>query len=205
MRDRLQPLDALLAAGRPVALVARPGGVTHLYAGPLTSSGAVPHRHRPVCGTHPRRLLDRLAQSVRGELRVCLRCSARLPRAATSFRAEHPSAPSLSAADDRARYARLTPVDIYLSVRFAVHEHELDECSLALQLCFTAEEQVAEYTSPTGRTFCDLPKVISRQRTRIRPPRPTLFLPRAAKNDPAYWDAVRQVDAARPQPHRRPA
>jgi hypothetical protein len=200
MADRMQPLDAIVAAGRPVALVARPGGVTHLYTGPLTQTGMVPRDHRPVCNAHTRRLYDRSSYLVRGALRVCVRCSARMSTAVPAARTEHrPSTAGLTMADDRQRYEHLSPVDIYLSVRFAVSEDELDECSVALQLCFTPEEQVAEYESPTGRPFRDLPKVIEAQRTRIRPPRPSLLLPTSLKNDPAYWDAVRQVDQARSQ------
>lgn len=205
MADRIHPLDAIIAAGRPVALVGRPGGVTHLYGGPLTRTGMVPRDHRPVCNAYTRRLYNRASFLVRGDLRVCVRCSARMSTAPAVRAERRPSPPGLSMADDRARYRHLTPVDIYLSVRFAVTEAELDECSVALQLCFTPEEQVAEYQSPTGRTFRDLPKVIEAQRARIRPHRPALFLPGSLKNDPAYWDAVRRVEQARPQSRPRSA
>lgn len=199
MTDRIQLLDAIIAAGHPVVLVARPGGVTHLYTGPLTRTGTVPAKRRPLCLARTRRLYDRSSFPVRGDIRVCARCSARLNTHRVTAVTEHPSLPvGLSMADDRTRYEHLTPVDIYLSVRFAVSEAELDECSLALQLCFTRDQQVAEYTSPTGRTFSNLPKVIADQRARIRPRRPPLFRPMSVKNDPAYWDAVREVDAARP-------
>jgi hypothetical protein len=202
--DRMQPLDVLLAAGPGVILVARPRGVAHLYAGPLTSSGAVVHSHRPACGAHPGRLRDLLSQPVPGELRVCLSCAARVSAALPAVRAEHHAPVVVSMADDRRAYTGLTVVDIYLSVRFAVTEAELDECSLALQLCFTPAEQSATYDSPTGRTFSDLPRLINRQRDRINPPSGVIAETKP-KNDPAYWDAVTRFEQSRRKPprHRR--
>jgi len=208
---RLQPLDALVAintAGMTVSLVARPRGVTHLYAGPLTQTGMVPRRGRPLCNARTRRLYDRSSFPVRGELLVCVRCSARLVGSLPASPAEHPTpVPITSLADDRRRYRSLSAVDLYLSIRFAETEDELAECAVAMELGFAREELMAEHRSPTGRTFTDLPAVLEAARRRLRPRQPGEPGPyfRRPHQDPNYVAAIDHAKRYRHRPSRRTA
>ncbi|MEO6604320.1 MAG: hypothetical protein ABIN55_01780 [Aeromicrobium sp.] len=206
---RLGLLDAIVAAtsaGTQPVLVGRPRGVTHVYLGPLTRTGTVPTRHRPICNAHTRRLYDRSSFPVRGELLMCARCSARLVCSLIPRRAEHLPTLITSLADDRRRHRSLSVVDLYLSIRFAETEDELAECAVAMELGFTKEELRAGHQSPTGRTFSDLPAVLAQARSRLRPSRtPTMPAPyfRRPLQDPTYREAAEQAERLRHRPNRR--
>ena len=202
---RLQPLDAILAASTPnspAMLVARPHGVLHVYAGPLTPGGAVPRTRRPVCNARTSRLYasrDSLPLAG-GTGFVCARCSARLSSVTAESRAEHPSPIRLmTRADDMRRLQGLTVVDIYLSARFAISVEELDECALALTLSFSNEEAADEYQSPTGRTFSNLPKWIDRRRSNIAEIARREDLKLRMNDRGIYLDSVHKFEAERRQ------
>lgn len=208
---RLQALDALLAAttpDAPASLVSRPTGVAHIYTGPLTPGGAVPRNRRPVCNARTKRLyVDGGGSPTSGSPRfVCARCSARLAVSPAGGRAEHPSPrPTfLTRSDDKRRYAGLTVVDVYLSARFAESVAELDECALALTLCFSKAEAAAEHAAPTGRTFSNLPKWIDIQRRGVAEAEREENLVALAKSHGPYIEALINVDNERQrEAHRR--
>lgn len=78
-------IDLIRAAGPGSRLVARPAGVAHVYAGPLTPSGRyVPTSARTVCRAHHRRLTvlperwSSLAPAGSVYRRLCTPCRTRL-------------------------------------------------------------------------------------------------------------------------------
>ena len=129
---------ALRLAGPHARLVARPGGVAHIYTGPLTPSGRWASG-RPLCRARTRRLTtvslpagwSSLSPSTGGPSlpRLCARCSVALPEPGAAE--QHLT----TRTGFLAEYADLTPFDLVLAAKTADTAEELDQVahlSLAL-------------------------------------------------------------------------
>ena len=124
---------ALAAAGPGALLVARPAGVAHVYAGPLTPSGRFAAASgRTVCRARTRRLSvlpehpSSLAPREPGSKRLCVRCSARLSscKGVNDRRAE---VPCTHRTEYRRRYGSLAPRDFYAQALMAETLDELEQ------------------------------------------------------------------------------
>lgn len=124
---------ALATAGPDSCLVGRPTtDVAHVYVGPLTPSGFVPRRSRPVCRARTRRLAvlpERQTSLVcdASTRRVCARCSACLARR----RAGQAEPPCTTRAEFSLRYAGLTRRDLWAQ---AVMAETLEEINAVAHL-----------------------------------------------------------------------
>lgn len=167
------PETALAIAGDHAHLVARPSGVTHVYAGPLTPSGRfAPRAARPVCRTHTRQLhvlpsLERrssLDARAANRHRLCVRCTARLDRDRDRSRRATKTPCSRAAALEL--YAGTGREDVAFALNLAASPAEVDAAAWLSLLLFGVAGCRVPFTA-RGRTWASLHDLVCRARTRV--------------------------------------
>lgn len=162
----MTPLDLLastrLRTSGCVVLAARPAGVLHAFAGPLTPSGRfTPRAARPACGVHTRVLRVIPLSEVRRR-RVCVRCTARLAQSLPG-EASHPTRAQLQAA-----YDGVTPFDLAVDAWRAQTSEDLARVEwLTLLLVGYPACTTDQVVSPEGKVTGPLDDHIAKARRRL--------------------------------------
>jgi len=173
-------------------LVTRPGSrVFHAYSGPLTPSGRfIPLAARTVCNARTRRLsvLERVGSVLDlGGRRMCVRCSARLARAAR--RAEQP----ISRDECLAFYRGITLADLVVATALTATVDETHRVGFVLSLLFGAPPARRPIEFNGRQALFDVDAALVRRRRALRETERTpdeLEDLRRRRDEQAYTDGL---------------